>query len=170
MQRTLLNLWYYKIESRIVKMKKIKILVISLFLIICVTGCGNDTKVLECTTKSEGTNMNAYANVKYTFKKDKLKKAEFEVEFKDITATELQANWSTLVEQFTSQNEPVEEKGYTRKVKNDDKNYIFTVIVSVDYDKISKETMDKYGIEDSSNKSYVEIKELALKEEDTTCK
>ena len=139
-------------------MKKICYVFTCLFVMFMVSGCGN-TRVLTCTGKNLGNNMNAYADAKYYFKGDKLSNFEVEVVFKDITVSNLSSVWNSLKSQFTEQNKPVEEPGYKRSVKSDDKNYTFSVIIEVDYNKISKETMDKYGVEDYSSKTYDELRE-----------
>lgn len=140
-------------------MKKIYYVFVCLFVMFMVSGCGN-TRVLTCTGTNPGNNMNAYADAKYYFKGNKLSNFEVEVVFKDITVDNLSFVWDSFKEQFTEQNEPVEESGYRRRVKSDDRNYTFSVIIDVDYNKISKETMDKYGVEDYSSKTYDEIKEI----------
>lgn len=149
-------------------MKKMCYVFTCLFVMFMVSGCGN-TRVLTCTGTNPGNNMNADANAKYYFKGDKLSNFEVEVVFKDITVSNLSSVWNSLKSQFTEQNKPVEEPGYKRSVKSDDKNYTFSVIIEVDYNKISKETMDKYGVEDYSSKTYDELREEnAL--ENLTCK
>lgn len=152
-------------------MKKIGFIIIFLFVVFVVSGCGNsNTKVLTCTGVSPGTNMNAASNVKYTFENDKLTKTKIEVTFKDITVDNLSSLWDSFKTQFTEQNEPVEELGFRRTVKADDKNYTFSVIMEIDFGKITKETMEKYGVEDYSLKTYNEIKEEMLSDEIYSCK
>lgn len=152
-------------------MKKIYFLMISLFVVFVVSGCGNsNTKVLTCTGVSPGTNMNAASSVKYTFESGKLTKTEIEVTFKDITVDNLSSIWDMLKTQFTEQNKPIEEDGFKRTVKADDKNYTFSVIMEVDFGKISKETMEKYSVEDYSEKTYDEIKKEITSDETFSCK
>jgi len=139
--------------------------------ILVISGCGkSDTKVLTCSGVSPGNNMNAASTVKYTFENDKLSKTKIEVTFKDITVDNLSSVWDTFKTQFTQQNEPVEEEGFIRTVKADDKNYTFSVIMEIDFEKISKETMTKYGIEDYSSKTYEEIKEEIVSDGVFSCK
>lgn len=140
-------------------MKKTSFLVIALFVVFVVSGCGNsNTKVLTCSGVNPGNNMNAAGNVEYTFKNDKLSKAKIEATFKDITIDNLSSVWDSFKTQFTEQNKPVEEVGFKRTVKSDDKNYTFSVIIEIDYEKITKETMEKYSVEDFRSKTYEEIK------------
>lgn len=140
-------------------MKKISFLIITLFVVFVVSGCGNNnTKVLTCSGVNPGNNMNAAGNVEYTFKNDKLSKAKIEATFKDITIDNLSSVWDSFKTQFTEQNKPVEEVGFKRTVKSDDKNYTFSVIIEIDYEKITKETMEKYSVEDFRSKTYEEIK------------
>lgn len=151
-------------------MKKIKILSLVLLMTLFITGCGSSTKKLTCTLTNPGTNMNAYSNVEYSFDKDgKLLKAKGVVDFKDITIDDLESRWESVVEQFTSQNEPVEEEGFKRSVSSDDKNFIFTVTIEIDYEKVSSETLMKYTSEDYSKMTYDEIKELS-EADGATCK
>ena len=151
-------------------MKKMCFLMISLFLVFAVAGCGNNTRELNCSGVNPGTNMNAASNVKYVFENDKLTKAKIEVIFQDITVENLSSLWGTFKTQFTEQNEPVEEVGFKRTVKADDKNYTFSVILEIDFTKISKSTMEKYGVEDSSSKTYDEIKKETTADGIFTCK
>ncbi len=152
-------------------MKKISFLILSLFVIFVVSGCGKDsTKVLTCTGVSPGNNMNAASNIEYTFENDKLTKAKIDVEFKDITVNNLSSVWSTFKTQFTEQNQPVEEIGFKRTVKADDKNYTFTVSMEIDFEKITKEIMDKYGVEDYRTKTYDEIKKETTADGVMSCK
>lgn len=154
-------------------MRKMSFFIISLFVVFAVSGCGKsntNTKVLTCTGVTPGNNMNAASNVEYTFENDKLSKAKIEVVFKDITVDNLSYVWDTFKTQFTEQNTPVEEAGFKRTVKADDKNYTFSVIMEVDFEKISKETMEEYGVEDYSTKTYDEIKKETTSDETMTCK
>ena len=145
-------------------MKKTVILIL-LLILFTVSGCGtNKTKVLKCSNSSEGTNMNSSGDVVYTFKNDKVVKATVDITFKDITVNNISSVWDSFKTQFTEQNLPVEEPGFKRTVKSDDKNYTFTVTYEIDYTKISKETMEKYEIEDYSEKTYDELKKEALDE------
>ena len=145
-----------------------KYIFIFLFVVLFACACGN-TKVLECSITNPGTNMTAYANVKYTFKGDKLKSFHVKADFKDIEVENIDEYWDQVVEQFTGQNKPVKETGYVRKVSSDAKNHIFTITIDVDYDKITAESIKKYGVEDWANKSYEEIKEAVI-DENTVCK
>ena len=152
-------------------MKKISFLVIALFVVFVVSGCGNsNTKVLTCSGVNPGNNMNAAGNVEYTFKNDKLSKAKIEATFKDITIDNLSSVWDSFKTQFTEQNKPVEEVGFKRTVKSDDKNYTFSVILDIDYEKITKETMEKYGVEDYRSKTYEEIKKETTADGIFSCK
>lgn len=152
-------------------MKKIVFLVIFLFIFFGISGCGtSDTKVLTCSGVTPGTNMNAAVNIKYTFKNNKVSKTKMEAVFKDITVDNLSDVWETFKVQFTEQNQPVEEIGFKRTVKADDKNYTFSVIIEADFEKISKETMEKYDIEDYSSKTYEEVKKEAISDGNMSCK
>lgn len=152
-------------------MKKMCFLIISLFVVFVISGCGNkNTKVLTCSGVTPGTNMNAASNLEYTFENDKLSKAKIEIIFKDITVSNLSLVWDTFKTQFTEQNKPVEELGFKRTVKSDDKNYTFSVIMEIDFGKISKEVMDKYGIEDYSSKTYEELKNETVSDGTYSCK
>ena len=114
--------------------------------------------------------MNAASTVKYTFENEKLTKAEIEVVFQDITVPNIASVWDTFKTQFTEQNKPVEEVGFKRTVKADDKNYTFSVIMEIDIEKITKETREKYQIEDYSLKTYDELKEETTKDGVYSCK
>lgn len=152
-------------------MKKICGIILSFFLIICITGCSN-TKVLECSKKMVGDGMNIYQNVKYTFKNDKLVKQHLVTEFKDITAENFEQTWATQVEKFTKQNQPVEVEGFKRTVEHDDKNYIFRIILDIDYTKTTNQILESYNIDtDGVNEvTYEDLKQSTLADEYTiTC-
>ena len=151
-------------------MRKVVLLIISLFFIIISFGCDNNKKrVLTCIGSNKGNNMNAYAIVKYNFEGEKLLSVDTDVTFKDITVDNLSAVWNEFKEQFNEQNFPVEESGYKRTTKADDKNYTFTVSINIDFEKISKETREKYGVDDVSNSTYEEIKNKILEDNNFTC-
>lgn len=154
-------------------MKKMCFLIISLFVVFVVSGCGNNnsnTKVLSCSGVTPGNNMSADSSIEYTFENDKLTKTKIEVMFKDITVNNLSTVWDTFKTQFTEQNKPVEELGFKRSVKADDKNYTFSVIMEIDFKTITKETMEKYGVEDYSLKTYDELKKETTSDGTFSCK
>ena len=53
-------------------------------------------------------------------------------------------------------------------MKSDRFNYKFTVILDIDYTKVSKETLSKYNVEDIVGKSYDAVEEI-LKDNDIVC-
>ena len=116
--------------------------------------------------------MNIYQNVKYTFKNDKLVKQHLVTEFKDITAENFEQTWATQVEKFTKQNQPVEVEGFKRTVEHDDKNYIFRIILDIDYTKTTNQILESYNIDtDGVNEvTYEDLKQSTLADEYTiTC-
>lgn len=142
-----------------------------LLMVILISGCGkSNEKKLECTTFSEGTNMNAYGTLKYTFKDDIVQKSYIEVVFRDITLDNLENVWDYIKQQFSEQNSPVDVPGYKRSNKSDDKNHTFTVNLEVDFTKISDSTLNEYELEDLRGKSYDEVKMITEKSGETTCK
>ena len=142
-------------------MKKTLLILIGLFLVVMVSGCSTE-KTLTCTSKTKGTNMNAYGKWELVFKNDKLTNTKLTATFKDITVTDVDKYWDSYKKQFTEQNKPVKETGYKRYVKSNDKKHEFSVIIEVDYNKISKDTMKKYSINDYKNKSYKKTKKEIL--------
>lgn len=155
-------------------MKKIVYLVAIMIACITITGCGkSDTKKMECTMVNEGNNMNAYGDMTYYFKDDKLTSAEFKVSFKDITIANLDSVWAQFVEQFDSQNPKVDEVGYKINTSSDDTKHEYYITMKIDFEKISKETIEKYGIDDAKGKSMEEIKKDLMEENPdskVTCK
>ena len=150
--------------------KKITLLIISLFVVFIISGCGNNTRVLTCSGVTPGTNMNAVSNYEAIFKNNELSIIKSKVVFKDITVDNLSSVWDTFKTQFNDQNKPVEEAGFKRTTEADDKNYTFTVNIEIDFDKISKETMKKYDITDYGSKTYDEIKKEITSDGVTSCK
>lgn len=153
-------------------MKKIGVTILGVFLFICLTGCGN-TKVLECSKKIVGVDMNVYQNIKYTFKNDKLVKQHLVTEFKDITADNVEQTWDTQVEKFTSQNQPVDVEGFKRTVESDDKNHTFKITIDIDYTKTTNQVLENYKIStDGINEvTYDGLKQSTLADDYTiSCK
>ena len=153
-------------------MKKICVTILGVLLVTCLTGCGN-TKVLECSKKIVGSDMNIYQNIKYTFKNDKLVKQYLVTEFKDITADNIEQTWDTQVEKFTNQNQPVDVDGFKRTVKSDDKNHTFKVTIDIDYTKTTNQILESYKMNtDGINEvTYDELKQSTLADEYTiSCK
>ena len=151
-------------------MKKIGLIVIALVLMVVLAGCKEKNATLTCSTSTKGNNMNAASDVTYTFVNDKLTKSKIEVVFKDITVDNLDLVWDAFKTRFTEQNKPVEVAGFKREVKADDTSHTFSVLIDIDYSKISKDTMKKYEIEDFKDKSYKEIKKIATENDGMTCK
>lgn len=152
-------------------MKRIKLFIFSLFALFIISGCeNNNTKVLTCSGTVKGNNINVLQNIKYTFKDDKLTKADMNFVFKDITVEDLPSVWDSFKTQFTEQNNPAEETGFKRTVSANDKEYTFNVNIEVDYEKISKETMEKYEVKDYSTKTYDEIIEDTTYDNVMSCK
>ena len=155
-------------------MKKIGLFIMALFLVISVSGCGSktkkdDTKTLTCTNTEKGDGMTAVGSAEYKFSGKKLKTVKATFTFKDFEIDNIDKVWKEITKQLTEQNDAVKDNGYVRTVKTDDKKHTFTVIIDIDFNKISKETMEKYEVEDYSDKTYEDL----LKEaEDTgmTCK
>ena len=153
-------------------MKKIYLLLVMFVTVIFISGCNNknNVKELTCSGLSKGNNMNLYAEVKYKFKNDKLIESRMDATFKDITVDNLKEVWDSFKKQFNEQNLPVQEEGFKRTTKSDDKNYTFTVSIVVDFEKISKETMKKYDIQDYTNSTYDEIKKEIESDNNFICK
>ena len=151
-------------------MKKITYILIVFIMLITLSGCKDKVETLTCTADTKGNNMNAASSVTYTFKNDKVSTAKIEAVFKDITVDNLDKLWPTFKNQFESQNMPVEEEGFKRTVKADDEKYTFTVLIDIDYNKISDETKKKYEVEDFKAKSLKDIKKIATEDDGMTCK
>ena len=65
-----------------------------------------------------------------------------------------------MKDQFTEQNPPVEENGYKRTVKADDKNYTFTVGIEIDYEAISKVRAEIIVCEEKIKEVAAKVKEV----------
>ena len=159
-------------------MKKSKILIITLIILLIVSGCGKSKKIIKedikttfftCSGVQKNDSSNADMNIKYTFENDKITKAKVEITFKDFNINNLPEVWSSIKEQITEQNKPVEDLGYKRTVKSDDEKYTYTIIIEIDYRKITKEIMKKYDVSDFSDKTSKEVKKATVNE-NITCK
>ena len=153
-------------------MKKIVFMFLAIFVVLVTCSCENDSniKVLKCSGMNKGNNMNAYSDIEYRFKDNKLSNVVTNVTFKDIEVENLSSIWDSIKTQFTEQNAPIEEVGYKRSVKSDDKNYSFTVTVDIDFEKITDEIKDKYGVTYNNNMTYEEVLKKTTEDGTITCK
>lgn len=166
-------------------MKKMIYVVLAIFLVLVTCSCkkGNNNKVektnndtnvgvrmLVCSGMNEGNNMNAYSNIRYVFRNNKLSRATMNATFKDIEVDNIASVWDSMKAQFTEQNAPVEEAGYRRTVRADDKNYKFTVSINIDFDKITEDIKSKYEVTYNSDMTYDEVLKKTTEDGNITCR
>ena len=91
-------------------MKKIVFMFLAIFVVLVTCSCENDSniKVLKCSGMNKGNNMNAYSDIEYRFKDNKLSNVVTNVTFKDIEVENLSSIWDSIKTQFTEQNAPIE--------------------------------------------------------------
>ena len=119
---------------------------------------------------NKGNNMNAYSNIRYVFRNNKLSRATMNATFKDIEVDNIASVWDSMKAQFTEQNVPVEEAGYRRTVRADDKNYKFTVSINIDFDKITEDVKSKYEVTYNSDMTYDEVLKKTTEDGNITCR
>lgn len=153
-------------------MKKLKYLVIMLFAIIFVTGCGSSNeKTLTCTNTQEESGLKMEQTIVMKFKDDKVNYVKMTL---DNAATDdlIKENWdmfaSVLDEQF---NTDEETKGVKLTTNNNKDTYTYSVSIEVDVNEADEESLALYDMEDiaDSDESYEDVKKSA-EEDGYTCK
>lgn len=152
-------------------MKKLKYLVIMLFAIIFVTGCGSNEKTLTCTNTEEESGLKMKQTIVMNFKDDKINNVKMTVD-NEATDDLIKENWdmfaSALDQQF---NTDEETKGVKLTTSNDKDTYNYSVSIEVDLNEANEESLALYDMEDiaDSDESYEDVKKSA-EEDGFTCK
>lgn len=138
-------------------MKGLKLLVIAVVGLFCLTGCGE--KTLTCTNTEEDNGVSMVQEARMTFKDDKVTKVRMSIEA-SATSDELREYWSSFISMMESQYEEVNEDGVTLTLNNDENNYKFTMTVEVDINKASPDALDEYSLSElaDTNATLEEVK------------
>lgn len=151
-------------------MKRIKLLTVAIFVtILFTTGCGAE-KTLTCTNTQEASGVKMNQEVVMKFKKDKINYVKMTVSSK-ATSDLIKNNWdlfaTTMDKQYTNKN----SDGVKLTTKNNKAKYSYDIILEVNLEKASKDSLSEYGLSsivgDTSTMS--EVKKDAEKD-GFTCK
>ena len=131
-------------------MKKISMIFLSLLVIVLITGCrksdGKEQK-LVCTTVQNEDGMDFEQVISMTYKNDKLKYLEIEVNTK-ITDSTIKENWEAFKKSMDEENKEFNKDGVSLKTEKNDKNYEYKVILNVDVENASEEALNEQGFSD----------------------
>lgn len=126
-------------------MKELKLLIIVVVGLLCLTGCGE--KTLICTNAEEDSGVKMVQEAQMTFKDDQVTKVRMSIE---ATATDddIKEYWGSFISAMESQYEEVDEEGVKLTLTNDEKNYKFNMTVEVDVTKASEDALVEYDLEE----------------------
>lgn len=146
-------------------MKKSLVLVAIIISLGCLSGCGNKSKVLECTMDNSQSGMKMDQTIKTTFKGKEVKSFSVNV---DVEVDEQYKNYldtiiTSVESQFTNYND---KKGISVKTNKNDKGFVVTF--EADLDKMDKETKEDLDMVDTKA-TYDEAKK-EFEKEGYTCK
>ncbi len=131
-------------------MKKISMIFLSLLVIVLITGCGKSDgkeQKLVCTTVQNEDGMDFEQVISMTYKNDKLKYLEIEVNTK-ITDSTIKENWEAFKKSMDEENKEFNKDGVSLKTEKNDKNYEYKVILNVDVENASEEALNEQGFSD----------------------
>lgn len=127
-------------------MKKFKLLLVVVMVAILTTGCGS-TKKLSCSMDQSMMGINMGLNVSFKFKNEKVSNLTMKITMKAENDA-IKEGWSDAVASLNEQYKDESAEGVKLSTKNDDKNYTYTVTLDVDLNKASKESLEKYDLDE----------------------
>ena len=147
---------------------KIKILSIAVGLFL-LTGCSTANNVLTCTNNENANGLNLDEKVVITFDGKKASKVAMKVGIK-ATDDNSRNMWSELIDFYTKKFPETSESGLVVKAKDNSDNYQYTINMTIDLDKVTSMTLNKYELEDllSDNDTIDDIK-LEAEQSGFTC-
>jgi len=153
-------------------MKKIKILLIGLFLVLCLTGCGE--KKLLCTDSEKKNGLEFKTEYLILFKKDKINTAKVTFTV-DVSDEDYKKEWSTFVNEIERSLSIADLKGKTGFKVNSSENKNkgkYQATINIDLTKAERSDASKlylgYSLDDDYG-TYAEVKE-DLESFNFTCK
>ncbi len=156
-------------------MKKVSIIILSLLVIILITGCGAAKKTeakeqkLVCTTTEDEDGINIEEVISMTYKNDKLKFMTMEVNTK-VTDSDVIENWDVFKESMAEENKEFDKDGVSLRVETNDQTYEYKVILDIDVDNASQEALEEQGFGDlKDDDSTLESSKEAAEQDGAVC-
>ncbi len=146
-------------------MKKVCMLILSLFVMVLFTGCGEvleKEQKLVCTSTENDDDMSTEQVISMTYKNDKLNHMTMEVNTK-ITNADAKEYWGHFKESMDEDNKEFNKDGVSLTVSYDDDNYEYKTVLDIDVLNASEEVLEEQGFEDlkEDNTTIEENKKLA---------
>lgn len=144
--------------------KNLTVAILAIILSVSV-GCGNKTKVLDCSMVDEQSTGTMTQNIKATFKKNEVTKISLSIdlELEDSYLKYVDKFMSTIDSKYEKYND---KKGVSAKTEKNDKGFVLKI--DADLDKMSDEDKEELDMIDSSG-DYDATKKY-LEEQGYTCK
>ena len=141
-------------------MKKLKLLVVTVFGLLLLTGCGEKTLTCTNSESSSGIDMGQEAVIK--FKGEKVSYVKLTIDAK-ATSSLIKNNWSTFADTLGKQYTDKKATGIKVTTKNDSKNYTYKISIEVDVNKAKDDDLKDYSLDGIAEKTstYKEVKESA---------
>lgn len=138
-------------------MKKGLILGASVILL-CI-GCDGGERTLICTNTQSEEGLKIASTVDMNFKKTYLNNLKFTMEISPESSS-MENNWDFIVDAYNKKYAPLEKDGLKVSSSSDSANKKYTIVISADPKKATKEDLDEYGMGDLSgaNESYSVVK------------
>ena len=151
-------------------MKKVCLIILSLFALTLITGCGNSKEQkLICTTTESEDGMSFESVISMTYKDDKLKHMTVELNTK-VTDSTIRENWEQYKEYMNESNEEFDKDGVSLKVTTDDKNYEYTTTLDIDVENAGEDILKEQGFEGlKQDKSTLEESKKDAEEDGAVC-
>ena len=137
-------------------MKRIRTLLLSLLIVLLITGCGSKEQKLVCTNTEKEDGIEIEQVISMTYKGNKLKNMTMEVNTK-VTDSNIQENWEEFKNSMDEQNIEVDKDGVRLKVEKNDQTYEYKTTLDIDIENASQEALDSQGF------SYLKSDKSTLK-------
>lgn len=136
-----------------------------LLFVFLLTGCGVSKKTLVCRKTQEQNGLEVDQEISMIFKKDKIENINMKVDSKAID-DKIKDNWKVFTSTMDSQYKNNESEGLTLKVTNDDKKYTYRVMMDIDLNKVTEESLSEYNLSNviKSKEKLDDIQKFAEKD------
>lgn len=147
-------------------MKRIGLLVVAVFGVLILTGCGG--KTLTCTNSESTSGLSMDQKIVATFNGEKVSRMKLEVEAK-ATSDLYKKNWDTLAKTLEEQYSNKNKDGI--KVTTSNKNYTYKISIDIDVKKAKDEDLKDYDLDGiASNKDSYDDAKKELESAGFKCK
>ena len=150
-------------------MKRIRTLLLSLLIVLLITGCGSKEQKLVCTNTEKEDGIEIEQVISMTYKGNKLKNMTMEVNTK-VTDSNIQENWEEFKNSMDEQNIEVDKDGVRLKVEKNDQTYEYKTTLDIDIENASQEALDSQGFSDlKSDKSTLKSSKEEAEKDNFVC-